>query len=477
MIPVKKIVIVGGGISGLATAYRLCELNRSRAVSLDITVLEAKDRFGGLIQTVRHGDFLVEAGPESFSSAKPHGLALCKRLGLESELLGTCPENRHSSIYSRGRMHRIPEGFYLMAPLRWKALWELSVLSLPGKLRMACEPCIPALKNTADEGVGPFVKRRFGRETLEKIGQPLFGSIYGGDVNRLSLLATFPEFRKMEREHGSIVRALYWKRKQSRKIPEQTASGARYSLFMTLRNGLGGLVTRLVESMPEVCFCSSAAVTAVRLGLSWTLHLANGHLMEADVLCLAMPVPDASRLLKASIPDLAAALDQIPYESISTVSMAFHKKDLPRAMKGFGFVIPEKEGKKISGCTFSSHKFSGRAPEGYVLLRSFLRRMLNQAKDPTGDSQPEKFISDELRSLFRIQSPPRFMTVHEHNPATPYYEVGHLERVARIRERESQFKGLYLTGNAYRGVSIPDCIRQGEETAERIFADHVTKGG
>ncbi len=357
----NRVIIVGGGISGLAAAYRLCELSRAQGMSLNITVLEAKDRFGGVIETETKDGFLLEGGPDAFISDKPWALDLCKRLGLENELIMTQTEMRRSFIVHRGRLAEVPEGFYLLAPARFQTLFQLPFLSWPGKLRMACEFLIPEKENGKDESVGNFVRRRFGHEALERIAQPMVGGIYTADIDRLSLQATFPRFQEMVKDHGSFIKALHaTAEKKNKAIGE--ASGPRYSLFLSLRGGVETLVKKLMVEMPEVCFRDFARVRKIDRPDVWKIILENGEELQADVLCLALPAYGASALLSSLDSDLAGELDGIPYESAATVNLAYRREDVPHPLNGFGFVIPAIEKRKLIGCTFAHVKFQSRAP-------------------------------------------------------------------------------------------------------------------
>lgn len=273
----KRIVIIGGGISGLTVAYELSRLKRAENLPVEITLLEAENRLGGVIESIRQQDgCLFECGPDSFISEKPAALELCRELGIEREVIGTRPENQRSYVFSGGRLHPVPEGFYLIAPVRIGTLFELPFVSWPGKFRMACEPFIPRKKDPGDESVGDFIRRRFGRETLEKIGQPMLSAVYGGDVARLSLQATFPRFRMMEEKYGSVVLALRALKKE--RSAEGSASGPRYSLFLALENGLEVLVQRLTDRIRfDVRVMTGAkAVSLGRTERGWRIALQKG---------------------------------------------------------------------------------------------------------------------------------------------------------------------------------------------------------
>jgi oxygen-dependent protoporphyrinogen oxidase len=469
----QRIVILGGGISGLSAAYYLSRNFRNAGVVPDITLIEAGQKFGGVIESI-HGDgFLLEGGPDSFISEKPAALELCRELGIESEVIGTRPENQRSYVFTQGKLHRIPEGFYLVAPVKVKTLFELPFISWPGRLRMACEPLVPRWRGPGDESIGHFIRRRFGSETLEKIGQPMMSAMYGGDVDRLSLEAAFPRFKIMEEKHRSIVFALRagMKKKTTSGAAEQTASGPRYSLFLTLKSGLDVVVRTLCDRIsPAVKMLSGTPAVYLKPNNGcWVVGLADGRILNADKVCVSLPAPAAANLFKQYQPDLAGLLSGIQYESVVTVNMVFRKQDIPLTIGGFGFVVPVTEKRNVIGCTFSTLKFQSRTREDFFALRLFLGGSQNPRLYELSDLAIEMIAREELKVTTGITVPPENLFINRYPSAMPQYQVGHLDRVATIEKTAAQYPGLFLTGNAYRGLGIPDCIRQARETAERMI--------
>lgn len=460
----KRIVIIGGGISGLAAAHHLWELRREADVRFEITLLEAKERWGGVIETVDRDGFLFEGGPDAFLSEKPWARELCQRLGLERELLETQEGSRQSFIVRGKRLLPVPKGFYLMAPARLGVLVRTPLLSWPGKLRVALEPFIPVRPGEGDESVASFIRRRLGRETLERIGQPMIGGIYTADVEALSLQATFPRFREMERRFGSVLKGL------GANGGGEEASGPRYHLFLTLRQGMEKLVEALVTRLGEIDLRSSAPVVRIEKGGRWKIHLASGESLEADAFCLALPAPSARRLLVPLASEISELLERVPYESVATVNLAYRKEELTRGLEGSGFVVPALEKRKLIGCTFTSNKFSGRAPDDSVLLRAFVGGALQQEVFQLDDSALEETVRAELREILGITAPPQSISIHRFPESMPQYRVGHLSLVQAIEERLKRRPGLFLTGNAYRGIGIPDCVHHAGETAEKMFS-------
>jgi oxygen-dependent protoporphyrinogen oxidase len=471
-------VVVGAGISGLACARRLVELGRAAGgPPPEILLLEAGPRPGGVISTEERDGFLIEGGPDCFITDKPWAVDLCRRLGLEGELLGTNPDLRRSFVWKRGRLLPIPEGFYLLAPARVVPFMTSPILSPAGRLRVACEVLLPRRPAPEDESLASFVRRRFGRQALEWLAQPLVAGIYNADPEELSLRATFPRFLEMERRHRSVILGLLRARRAAGAgaasgpgaAPGAGTSGARYGLFATLRRGLGDLVGRLAAGLPTGTLRTGAAAAAIERagppGAPWILRTAGGEALAARGVVLALPAPAAAALLRAFDPALADALAGIRYGGAATVNLAYDRRDVPHRFRGFGFVVPRAERRALVACTVSSLKFAGRAPEDGLLLRAFLPCPDRDAADP---ERLEAAARRELRDLLGIAAAPRLARVFAYPGALPQYTVGHLRRVATIETRLRAHPGLLLAGNGLRGIGLPDCVRSGEQAAESL---------
>lgn len=418
MSAMKRVAIVGAGIAGLTVAYRL----RGRA---HVTLIERGDP-GGTIRTTRENGFLIEGGPDSFVIAKPDGAQLCKELGLEAELMPS--KARRVFVYSRGKLHELPEGMFLTVPTKIWPMLKSGLVSWLGKMRMGLDYVMP--RGTGeDESLASFVGRRFGREAVEKIAEPLMGGIFVAEADRLSVKATFPRFLELEQAHRSLIRAF-------KKIP---MSGK--SPFLTLRSGMKTLVDKLVEGQEIL----RAEVVSVEPG--FRVVTSNGTI-DADVVVVATPSHIAAKILR--LPDLEA----IPYVSSATVSLGFRGVEIPEAS---GFIIPRAEGRKIHACSFSSWKFEGRAPEGHALVRCFL---VGEHADPVAIAR------GELEAILGIRAEPVVAKVYTWPATNPIYEVGHLDRVAAIEAKLPP--GIFLTGAAYRGVGIPGCVQDAKRVADLI---------
>jgi oxygen-dependent protoporphyrinogen oxidase len=463
-----RLVVIGGGIAGLSAAHRAVERARERGQGIELTLLEAGDRLGGIVQTERRDGFLVERGPDSFISEKPWALALCRRVGLEDRLVKTDDRFRTAFVAFGGRLHPLPEGFQLLAPTRLASLLRSSLFSWGGKLRMAMDLLLPR-GGDSDESLGAFVRRRLGREALERVAQPLIGGVYTADPDSLSLAATMPRFLEMEREHRSVILAM---RRAARRAPAPAAdaSGARWSLFVTFKDGMEELVQALAGRLPPGGVRLKERVTALeRQGAGWRVATAGGTRVDADGVILATEAYQAARLLRPADPALGHLLEDIPYASSATVTLAYRRDAIRHPLDGFGFVVPQVERRPVLAGTFSSVKYPGRAPEGHALLRVFVGGALNEAAVAADDGTLVTAARGELATLLGAEGEPLFTSVSRYVKAMPQYQVGHLTRVEAIESAARRLPGLALAGGAYRGVGIADCVHSGEEAAERLL--------
>jgi protoporphyrinogen/coproporphyrinogen III oxidase len=459
---IDSIVIIGGGISGLAAAHRVLELNKSAQV----TILEASDRLGGTIQTEHRDGFLLERGPDSFISEKPHAIALAKRLGIESQLIQTNEEYRRSFIVRDGRLRAVPEGFQLMAPSRMWPFIASDVFSIPGKVRMAADLLLPrkSTNGSNDESLASFVRRRLGNEALVRMAQPMVGGIYTADPETLSLRATLPRFLEMEQKHRSLILAML---RQGRAQKTGT-SGARYSLFLSFNRGMQVLVEPLTRMKADLRVNTRAQRLTFDHG--WTITTDQNEEIEAEAVCLAVPAYVAAALLTETHEQLAQKLREIKYASTATINFGYRRAAIKHPLNGFGFVVPFIEKRSLIACTFSSVKFSGRAPDGHVLLRAFAGGALQPEIFALDEAEMSRRVESDLRELLGIREDPRFIEVAKWERSMPQYEVGHLDRVNEIEALVNQLPGLALAGNAYSGAGIPDCVRSGEAAAESLVS-------
>ena len=463
-----RVAIIGGGISGLAAAFKLRELAAVGERALEVVLFERGTSLGNALGTVREDGFVMETGADSFLAEKPWALDLAKRLGIEQELTGTRERFRKTHVVRDGHLVEIPEGFTLLAPTRFLPVFRSPLFSLRGKLRMAMEPLIPPRRADGDESLASFVSRRVGREVLERVAQPLAAGIHTADPDSLSLEATMPRFLEMERRHGSVFRGL---RALAPPTASNGTSGARWGLFVSFRDGMRTLVDALAARLDGCVRLGADVIALARIdsGKRWRLVLADNSTFETEALLLATPAFGAARLLEHCAPDLAHLLADIKYSSVATVNLAYRTSDCPHLPESFGFVVPAIERRKIIAATFSSRKFDRRAPEGAVLMRAFLGGALHEQTMELSEEAMVAAVREEFSALLGLNADPILGRVRRWPNAMPQYSVGHLERVTRIEREVLELPNLTLAGAAYRGVGIPDCIHSGERAAEAVF--------
>ena len=455
----KKTIIIGGGIAGLATAFELCERGFT-----DFALVESSPRLGGKISSIEQNGFLMESGPDSFITQKKSTLELCRKLGLENQFIGSRAGTTY--VWSNGQLHPMPEGMMLMAPTMIAPIVRSKLISWAGKLRLALEPFVPARVEVDDESLATFVRRRLGAEMLDKIAGPLMGGIHAADPERLSLHSTFPMFPDMEKNHGSLTRAMI-------KAPQRRATpGIKKSpMFLTLRGGLDQLAQAIGARLPEHSVRLGVSVVAVHLqGCGYHIVLSDGSVLHSGHIVFATPSYITADLVQQLHPLLASQLRTIRYVSTATVSLGFHRSQIEHPMDGAGFIVPPSEGRRITACSWSSSKFANRAPDDSVLLRVFIGGALAEPFAEVPESDLIQLAREELRIIMGITADPVVSYAARWHKSTPQYEVGHQKRVAAIEQSAAGLPGIFLAGNAYHGSGIPDCIVSGQKAAQSILA-------
>ncbi|MBI2095246.1 MAG: protoporphyrinogen oxidase [Candidatus Omnitrophica bacterium] len=468
----KRVAIVGAGVSGLACAHRLGELAAKAGTAMEISVFDAASRAGGTIASEEKDGFLLEKGPDSFISEKPWAVELSGRLGIGPEILGTEGRYRKTFVVKGGRLLPLPEGFYLVAPLNPVSFLGTPLFSWAGKLRMMSEVWVPRKTGSADESVADFIRRRFGKEALERVGQPMVAGIHSGDPGRLSLSEVLPRFKALEENHGSVIRGLLKSARSKDGHSAKAASGPRYSLFLSYRRGMETLVRALVDRLPGGTLRLGSGIRRIsrehRKG-AWNLTGQDGGTYPADAVCLACPAHRAADLVEDLSPDVSKKLREIPYESVATVNLAYREEDVAHPLDGFGFVVPAVERKSLVACTFANRKFAGRAPKGFLLLRAFVGGAFGKEFFEMPDGDLQKSVGKDLAALLGIRKDPLFCRISRWRESMAQYRVGHRDRIRRIESLLGDFPGIFLTGSAYRGTGIPDCIHNAEQQAEAVF--------
>ena len=470
----SRVVIVGGGITGLAAAHRLLEL----APDIDLKILESGNRLGGVLHSERIDDFLVECGPDNFITNLPAATDLCRRIGFADQLISTSTGLRQAFVVRRGKLRHLPDGFLVMAPSKLWPMVTTPILSPLGKLRMAMEYFVATKTDQADESLADFATRRFGREVYERLIQPLVGSIYAANPDQLSLQATLPRFLEMERQHGSLVRGALHQRKQQKQSAAK-GSGAPYSLFVAPREGMSSFVEAIARRLPEGIAKFNARVERLKRNPAggWTLELEGEkhEPLDADAVIVTTPAHRTAQMLVNVDRQLGARLAYIPYSSSAIVSFGFRREQIRHPLDGFGFVVPQTEGRRILSGSFSSIKYAGRAPDGAVLMRAYIGGTTIPELTDLSDEELVTIAAEEMNYLLGIQGPPLIQHLVRHRRAMPQYVLGHGENLRGIEQLTAKLPGLELAGNAYHGVGIPNCIQSGQQAAEEVVATLAKK--
>jgi oxygen-dependent protoporphyrinogen oxidase len=455
----RRIAIVGGGIAGLSAAFHL-ERARRNGAQVEWTLFEKSDRLGGVIKTETCDGFVLEAGPDSFLSAKPEGAQFCRDLGLGDQLICSNDSTRKTYVLVRGKLLEIPPGLEFMVPTRIRSIAASPLFSLRTKLHIAGEWFVPPRSDRHDESVGDFVRRHFGQEMMERVAEPLLAGVYGGNADEMSVRAVLPRFAEMERTSGSLVRATLKSRKRVSNTPAQP-------LFTSLKGGMQQMVDATIAALPSERIRLRCPVRAVQpCNDDWEIT-ADNRLERFQAVLLALPASAAVTLLRQFHPALIGGLRQIRYSSSAAVVLGYHSASLPA---GHGFLVPRSEGKKMMACTFVHRKFPYRAPEGVALLRCFFSssrvpELLNHT-----DDELLQVARSELKDILGLVGDPCLQRAFRWESALPQYSVGHLERVAEMEGVLADIPGVQVIGNSFHGVGIPDCIRSGREAAEKFIS-------
>jgi oxygen-dependent protoporphyrinogen oxidase len=470
----KRIAIIGGGISGLSAAVAL-ERARSGGAEVEYRIFESAGRLGGVLVTERVAGCLVEAGPDSFLTEKSWGLDFCRSLGLGDQLIPSNDADRKTYIVVRGRLQPIPDGLQFMVPTRVLPILTTGLFSLGSKLRMALEVFEKPAANSAgrDETVAEMVERHFGREMVERLADPLLAGVYGGSATELSAAAVLPRFVEMEKRYGSLSRAMLAARKQ--RAQAERADGRKLAppprpLFTSLKEGMQQLAETAISCLaPGAALLSNPVRALQRESEGWRVVARDCATEIFNAVIVATPAPAAGALLGDVHAALADELKAIPYSSSMTVTLGYDKTGLAGLPPGFGFLVPRREGRRMLACTFVHVKFPHRAPADRGIIRAFLGGSRDEAALELNDEEVLATVRRELQEILDLKAEPLFSRVHRWKGAMAQYTRGHLARVERIGQFRQELPGLELAGNAYRGIGVPDCIASGLAAAESVL--------
>jgi len=462
----KRIAIIGGGISGLSAAFTI-EEKRQLGTDVEYVLFESSPRLGGVLVTDRVDGCLVEAGPDSFLTEKPWAADLCRKIELGDQLIGSNDSERKTYIVARGKLVVMPDGLMFMVPTKIMPTVLSPLFSWRTKIRMAAEWFHPPRKASEDETVAEMVKRHYGSEMVELLADPLLSGVYGGEASGLSVRAVLPRFADMESKHGSLGRAMLAARK---KMGAAVNLPAR-PLFSSLKEGMQQMVDALVARLDANALKKSSLVQSViRQDNGWTV-CAGYQSDQFDAVIIATPTHVAASVLQAADENLAREMGGIKYSSSVTVTLGYDEEVRRSLPPGFGFLVPRSEGHRMLAATFVHNKFPHRAPDNRAIVRCFLGGARDEQILQSSEEEILQIVRRELRQIIALNAEPLFARVYKWKSAMAQYSVGHLERLQRIESLRQKLPGLALAGNGYNGIGVPDCVRSGAEAAGKILAE------
>jgi protoporphyrinogen/coproporphyrinogen III oxidase len=464
----KRIAIIGGGISGLSAAYTI-EEKRQSGTPVEYVLFESSPRLGGVLVTDRVDGCLVEAGPDSFLTEKPWAADLCRKIGLGDQLIGSNDSERKTYIVARGKLVVMPDGLMFMVPTKIMPTVFSPLFSWRTKMRMAAEWFHPPHKASEDEPVAEMVERHYGSEMVDLLADPLLSGVYGGEASQLSVRAVLPRFADMEAKHGSLGRAMLAARKKMGAVANIPAR----PLFTSLKEGMQQMVDALVARLDANSLKTSSPVQAViPQDDAWTVS-AGYQSDQFDAVIIATPTHAAAAVLQDADENLSRDLGEIRYSSSVTVTLGYDEKVRRSLPPGFGFLVPRSEGRRMLAATFVHNKFPHRAPENRAIVRCFLGGARDEQILETSEAEILEIVRGELRQIVgaALNAEPLFARVYKWKSAMAQYSVGHLERLQRIESLRQKLPGLALAGNGYNGIGVPDCVRSGTEAAGKILAE------
>lgn len=467
----KKVAVIGGGIVGISATHFLEENLKDRN-DIEIKLFEKSKSLGGVIKTTLREGFVIEGGPDCFIADKPSPIRMAEKLGFDNDLINTLEENKSTYVYSKGKLHLLPDGIMMMVPTKFWPFVTTSLFSWAGKLRMGMDLFIPPRKNNDDESLASFVRRRLGKEALDKLAEPLVAGIHGSDPETMSLRATFPRFLEMEEKYGSLIKGFVASRKKVKEFQKKLEESGKpkRTFFVSFKYGMQELTDKMVASLKRTQLCLGAEVTSIsKIEKGFELHFADGKKEFFDAVVVTVPAYAASKIVRDIDTRLSALLSKIPYSSSATVNLAFKTEDLRMSLKGFGFVVPSSEKMRVLAGTWSSLKWPYRAPKGYTLMRAFIGGARNSELVELEEDELVRIALEDISKIMKIEARPVFTEVFRFPKSMPQYTLGHLERVHEIEKLAGAYENFSLVGSYFNGVGIGDCINQGKKGSEKIL--------
>ncbi|MEN1970240.1 protoporphyrinogen oxidase [Lentibacillus sp. N15] len=457
----KRIVIIGGGITGLTAAYYLQKEIQANQLPYEVKLIEASHRLGGKVKTYKRDGFIIEQGPDSFLERKTPAVKLVENLGIQDQLVrnGT----GQSYILIDNTLHKMPKGSFMGIPVRKRPFLFSGIASWKGKARAGLDLALPRGKAQTDQSLGAFLRHRFGNELVENLMEPLLSGIYAGDIDEMSLMATFPHFYQLEQEHGSLMKGL---EETMPKPPKKKKT--KKGMFLSFANGLQTLIDALQKQLGDIVQLNTKVDHIERKDHGYHVLLDNGDVDKADAIIMATPHYTVPRMLSQY--DFFKTFNDMPATSVANVALAFDQSAIKKDIDGTGFVVSRNSDFRITACTWTHKKWPTTTPNGNVLLRCYVGRPSDQAVVDMSDEEIVAIVLKDLNKTMNITQKPIFSVVSRWKNAMPQYSVGHKERVAQVRgEAAKQLPGVFLTGSSYEGIGLPDCIEQGEQAVSDVL--------
>ncbi|MCR2821065.1 protoporphyrinogen oxidase [Lederbergia panacisoli] len=461
----KRVVVIGGGITGLTTAYYLQKTIADQKLPVEVTLLEASHKLGGKIQTVHQDGFVIERGPDSFLERKTSAAELAREVGLGDELVNNTAGR--SYVLVKEQLHPMPKGAVMGIPTKLGPFMSTGLFSVQGKMRAACDILLPRSKNEEDQSLGHFFRRRLGDEVVENLIEPLLSGIYAGDIDQLSLMSTFPQFYKVEREHRSLILGMS---KTASQAPKNRLTSKNQGIFLTLKNGLQSLVDAIEENMNNCTIMKGVQVTAIekKSNLSYELKLNNDEIIHADSVVITLPHLAIADLLQEK--EYLCGLKHMPATTVATVAMAFDEKEVENTIDGTGFVVSRNSDYTITACTWTHKKWPHTTPQGKVLLRCYVGRAGEETVVDLSDAEIEQIVLEDLKETMNIEAKPQFTIITRWEKAMPQYTVGHKERIEEMKKNlQEDMPGVFMAGSSFEGLGLPDCIDQGKKAVQEVL--------
>ncbi len=464
MTTTRSVAVIGGGITGLAAAHRIRELDDS----CNVVVYEASDSLGGVLQTRAVDGYLIEHSADMFTTRDTAALELCQRIGFEDQLIGTNKKHRRPLIVRDGQLFPMPTGWSMLVPGSMGSVLKSPLLSLGGRIRVLLERFVKSRRATEDESLADFARRRFGKQGYQRIIQPLIGGIYTADPEKLSMKATLEVYRELEREYGSLSRSR--KRRLPRDVSSDKSSGARYDMFLTPEAGMQSLVKCIADSLPEGSIRRNAPVKSLVsiAGNRWKVSSTSSE-TEHDGVIVALGASAAGNVVTEVDSEMSDLLGSIPLAGAAILAVGLDRDQIKHPLDAFGIIVPQVEKRPLIAISLSSVKFSGRAPVGKVLMRVFVGGATQPHVLDWDDETIKQRAWEQVSELLEVSGEPELMELFRWDGKMPQYHLGHVELVEQIQQRSDNHLAFELAGNAFRGVGIPACVESGETAAQRII--------